>query len=254
MRLDGATALITGASSGIGRATAQRLAARGVRPVLSGRDPAALAEVAARTGGQAIAADLAEAGRAGWLAGEALRRAGHVDLLVACAGAGWAGELAAMPPAVAERLVALDLLVPVLLTRALLPGMLARGRGHLVYVASIAGAVGVAGEAVYAASKAGLLGFADSLRAELRGRGVAVTVVLPGAVDTPFFARRGSPYVRGWPAPVAADRVARAVVRAVARERAEVFVPAWLRLPARLRGGLPGLYRRLARLDPAARH
>ncbi|HYY80318.1 MAG TPA: short-chain dehydrogenase, partial [Actinomycetes bacterium] len=75
-----------------------------------------------------------------------------------------------------------------------------------------------------------------------------------GAVDTPFFARRGSPYVRGWPAPVAADRVARAVVRAVARERAEVFVPAWLRLPARLRGGLPGLYRRLARLDPAARH
>jgi short-subunit dehydrogenase len=254
VRLDGATALITGASSGIGRATARRLAARGVRPVLAGRDQAALAELAARLRGQAVAADLAEPGRAGWLAAEAVRRAGRVDLLVACAGVGWAGRLADMPAATAERLVAVDLLAPVLLTRALLPGMLARGRGHLVYVASIAGAVGVPGEAVYAAAKAGLVEFADSLRAEVGSAGVAVTVVLPGPVDTPFFARRGSPYGRAWPAPVPADRVARALVGAVERDRAEVFVPAWLRLPARLSGGLPGLYRRLARLDPSPRH
>jgi short-subunit dehydrogenase len=244
--LEGAVAVVTGASSGIGRAAAMLLAERGVRLALAGRDPAALAAVAERTGGQAIIADLAEPGGAERVAGQALDRWGRVDLLLSSAGAGWAGELGEMPPGMAEHLVALNLLAPLRLTGLLLPGMLERGGGHLAYVGSIAGATGVAREAVYAATKAGLAAFADSLREETAGRGVTVSVTVPGVVDTPFFERRGSGYDRAWPAPIPPERVARAIVRAIESGRAEVFAPAWMRLPARFKGAAPSLYRRLA--------
>src|SRR6266542_2799162 len=124
--------------------------------------------------------------------------------------------------------------------------VLERRGGHLVYVTSIAGATGVAREAVYAATKAGLGTFADSVREEVAGSGVTVSVVVPGVVDTPFFDRRGSAYDRSWPAPIPAQRVARALLRAISSDRAEVFAPAWIRLPARFKGAAPGLYRRLA--------
>ncbi len=246
MRLEGSTALVTGASSGIGRATAVLLAERGARVALAGRDLHALAAVAERTGGQAIAADLAAPGAAERVAEQALGRWGGIDLLISNAGAGWAGELAEMPPEAAERLLAVNLLAPVRLTRLLLPGMLERGGGHLAYVGSIAGSTGVAREAVYAATKAGLATFADSVREEVAGRGVTVSVTVPGVVDTPFFERRGSAYNRTWPAPIRAERVARAILHAVEGDRAEVFAPAWMRLPARFKGALPGLYRTLA--------
>lgn len=246
MLLEGRVALVTGASSGIGRAVAPLLAERGASLALAGRDPQALAAVAERTGGQALEADLASPGGAERLAELVLERWGRVDLLVSNAGAGWAGDLAAMPLELAERLIALNLVAPVRLTRLLLPGMLERGSGHLVYVTSIAGVTGVAREAVYSAAKAGLATFADSVREEVAGAGVTVSVVVPGVVDTPFFDRRGSAYDRSWPAPIPAERVARALLRAVSSDRAEVFVPAWIRLPARLKGAVPSLYRTLA--------
>jgi short-subunit dehydrogenase len=246
MRLEGSIALVTGASSGIGRALSPLLAARGASLALAGRDAAALAEIAERTGGQPLTADLASPGGAERLAGLVLERFGRVDLLVNNAGAGWAGDLVAMPLATADRLVALNLVAPVRLTRLLLPGMLERGSGHLVYVTSIAGATGVAREAVYAATKAGLATFADSVREEVAGSGVTVSVVVPGVVDTPFFDRRGSAYDRSWPAPIRPERVARALLRAISSDRAEVFAPAWARVPARLKGAAPGVYRRLA--------
>ncbi|WP_182900832.1 SDR family oxidoreductase [Microbispora sp. H10830] len=239
MRLAGARVLVTGASSGIGAATALELSARGARLVLSGRDQEALAGVAARTGGEILPADLSDP------SADLAVRAGRVDMLVACAGEGWSGPLARMSGGTAERMIAVNLTAHVQLTRLLLPGMLERGRGHLVYVASIAGVVGVREEAVYAATKAGLLAFAESLRYELPG--VGVTAVVPGVVDTPFFARRGRPYTRRRPAPVPPERVARAIAVAVERDRAEVYVPAWLRLPARLHGAAPGAFRVLAR-------
>jgi short-subunit dehydrogenase len=246
MRLEGRIALVTGASSGIGLALSPLLAERGARLALAGRDAAALAGIAGRTGGQPFVADLSEPGGAERLADLVLERYGHVDLLVSNAGAGWAGDLAAMPVDLAERLVTLNLVAPVRLTRLLLPGMLERGSGQLVYVTSIAGATGVAREAVYAATKAGLATFADSVREEVAGCGVTVSVVVPGVVDTPFFDRRGSAYDRSWPAPIPPERVARALLRAISSDRAEVFAPAWIRLPARLKGAVPGLYRRLA--------
>ncbi|MGW5264762.1 SDR family NAD(P)-dependent oxidoreductase [Microbispora sp. NPDC004025] len=243
MRLAEARVLVTGASSGIGAATALELSARGARLVLSGRDEEALAGVAARTGGEPLPADLSD-GTVDRGADLAVR-AGRVDVLVACAGEGWSGPLARMSGGTAERVVAVNLTAHLQLTRLLLPGMIERGRGHLVYVASIAGVVGVREEAVYAATKAGLLAFAESLRYELPE--VGVTAVVPGVVDTPFFARRGRPYTRRRPAPVPPERVARAIAVAVERGRAEVYVPAWLRLPARLHGAAPGAFRVLAR-------
>src|SRR6266702_5045002 len=246
MRLERRIALVTGASSGIGLALAPLLAERGATLALAGRDAVALAEIAERTGGEPLTVDLAEPGGPERLAGLVLERHGRMDLLVSNAGAGWAGDLAAMPFDLAERLVTLNLVAPVRLTRLLLPGMLQRGRGHLVYVTSIAGATGVAREAVYAATKAGLATFADSVREEVAGRGVTVAVVVAGVVDTAVFDRRGSAYARSWPAPIPAERVARALLRAISSDRAEVFAPAWIRLPARFKGAAPGLYRRLA--------
>jgi short-subunit dehydrogenase len=246
VRLTGAVALVTGASSGIGRATARRLADAGATVVLAGRDEAALADVAAEVGGHPAPGDLAAVGGPERVAAAALAITGRVDVLVNNAGVGWAGPVAAMTAADIDRLVAVNLTAPMALTRALLPGMVARRCGHVVMVTSVAGATGVAGESVYAATKAGLATFADSLRLEVAEDGVGVTTVTPGVVATAFFDRRNRPYERRWPQPIPADRVAAAIVEAVRHGRHEVWVPGWLRLPARLRGAAPALYRALA--------
>jgi short-subunit dehydrogenase len=242
LRLRGARVLVTGASSGIGRAAAERFAAAGAALVLHGRDLAALEALAGRTGGRVVCADLAEPGAAARVA----EAAGPVDVLVCNAGIGWAGPFTRMDAATVAELVAVNLAAPIELTRLLLPPMVARGRGRVVLVGSIAGRLGVAGEAVYAATKAGLEVFAESLRLELRGTGVAVTVLVPGIVDTAFFARRGTPYPRGGPRPVSAETAAEVLVRASAAGTAEAYVPRWLRLPVAVRGVVPGVYRNLA--------
>ena len=242
----GRVALVTGASSGLGEAVAVALAGRGYRLVLHGRDTARLADVATRTGGTAVTADLAVPGGAERLAGAALDAEGRVDVLVNNAGAGWAGPFERMAAETSEGILAVNLAAPVALTRLLLPGMVEAGGGHLAFVTSIAGRLGVAGETLYAATKAALDAFAESLRLELRGTGVAVTVLVPGVVDTPFFVRRGAPYVRRRPRPLPPDRVAQALVRGIESGAADIYAPAWLRLPVAVRGAAPGLYRRLA--------
>jgi short-subunit dehydrogenase len=174
----------------------------------------------------------------------------RVDVLVNNAGIGSFGPFAEMDQALGDRIVAVNLLAAIRLTRAVLPEMIERDRGRIVNVSSVAGHVGVPGEAVYAATKAALIIFSDSLRYELAGSGVGVTVISPGTVDTAFFERRGHPYERGFPKQIPAERVAAAVVRAVREDRDDLFVPAWGTLPSRLRGAFPGLYRFLAvRLD-----
>src|SRR5690348_10139311 len=251
MRLDGAVALVTGASSGIGAATAAALATAGASLLLSGRDEARLAEVAARTGGIPLGGDLAVPGGAAALAEQALAAApaaarGGVDILVNNAGLGWAGPLGAIPAAKVAELATVNLAAPVELTRLLVPGMAERGRGRVVFVSSIAGVTGVRGEAVYAATKAGLATFAESLAYEVRDDGIRVSVVVPGVIDTPFFGRRGRPYGRKRPAPIPAERVAAAIVSALKHDRAAVYVPRWLRLPAWIHGAAPGTFRALA--------
>ncbi|MHC3474851.1 SDR family NAD(P)-dependent oxidoreductase [Streptomyces sp. 7R007] len=240
-------ALVTGASSGIGAAVARRLAAADRwRLVLSGRDADRLKSVAAQVPATVCAADLTLPGADRHLARFALEQADRVELLVAGAGIGWAGEFTAMPSPAIDEVVDVDLLATMHLVRQLLPHMVASGSGRIVIIGSLAGSVGVRGEAVYSAAKAALAAFADALRYELRGTGVGVSHVVPGVVDTPFFERRGAPYQRSRPKPIPAERVADAVWRAVSRGKDEIYVPGWLHLPAKVRGASPALYRRLA--------
>ena len=206
---------MTGATSGIGRATAIALASGGARVIVTGRDAEALAAVRDATGGTAVAADLGNSVDVERLAAAALSGPAPVEILVNNAGVGWAGSFAAMPPEMIEELVAVNLLGTARLTRALLPTMLERRRGHIVMVASVAGHVGVRDEALYAATKAAMLSLSESLRYELRDAGVRVTSVSPGVVDTPFFTRRGSAYSRRRPQPIPPERLARAIVRAI---------------------------------------
>lgn len=257
MRLRGAVALVTGGSSGIGAATARALAAAGARPLIAGRDRDRLAAVARQTGGLALEADLGSADGAASLAQAALRAAESlsagsagaargIDILINNAGVGWSGPIGEMTSEKVTELVAVNLTAAIQLTRLLVPGMAARGRGRVVFVSSIAGATGVRGEAVYSAAKAGLGCFAESLAYELTGRGVGVSVIVPGVIDTPFFERRGRPYGRAKPEPIPAERVAHAIMSAIARDRAVVYVPRWMRLPAWLHGAAPGAFRIMA--------
>jgi short-subunit dehydrogenase len=259
MRLTGAVALVTGGSSGIGAATAHALARAGARLLITGRDPARLQAVARQTGGIALAYDLAAPDGPANLAAAAERAAralpaaadtgdatAGIDILVNNAGLGWAGPIGEITAEKVAELVAVNLTAPMQLTRLLTPGMIARGRGRVVFVSSIAAVTGVRGEAVYSATKAGLGSFAESLAYELDGHDVRVSVIVPAVIDTPFFDRRGRPYGRKRPGPQPPERVARAIVSCLERDREVSYVPRWMRLPAWLHGAAPGTFRALA--------
>jgi uncharacterized protein len=230
VNLDGTTALLTGATGGLGQAIAQALDAAGARVLLSGRRAELLEELRGRLGDGAVAlpADLAERGAAEDLAA----RAGAVDVLVANAGLPGSGRLDGFTPDEIDRALDVNLRAPMQLTRALLPGMLERGRGHLVFVSSLSGKVASSGSTVYSATKFGLRGFAAGLREDLHLSDVGVTVVSPGFVsDAGMFADSGARLPR-WVGTVTSEQVAQAVVRGVERERAEVDVA-----PLSLRAG-----------------
>lgn len=236
--------LITGGSSGIGAATARAFAARGFPVAVAGRDESALREVADDTGGVSIPGDLCNPGVPRGTVDIAARELGGLDVVVSNAGAGWSGPFAAMTEEEIDALLDVNLRAAAHLTRASLPH-LRPGHGHLVFVGSIAGLLGVTGEAWYSATKAGLTTLAGVLRAELKSDGIKVTLVSPGVVDTAYFERRNQPYQRQHPRPVSARVVAELIVDAVERSREEVIVPGWLGFPARLKVRFPGLYRLL---------
>jgi short-subunit dehydrogenase len=242
VRLSGTTVLVTGASGGIGRAAAIRLHARGARLVLHARDAAHVRELADRLGAATASADLGDPDGPAMLA----EQAGRVEVLVHCAGRGLRGPFASTPAPQVDEVLAVNLRAPAQLARALLPGMLSRGRGHLAFVASIAGHTGVGHEAVYAASKAGVLALAESLRLELAASGITVSTVSPGAVDTGFWDARGVPYHRRSPRPIPADRVARVLVAGVERGGGDRIVPRWRAVAPAVRALSPALYQRLA--------
>jgi short-subunit dehydrogenase len=238
VQLTAAHCLVTGASGGIGRAVAVELTRRRAKLLLTGRDEAALAEVARATGGRPLPADLTAPQAVEALA----ENAGDVDVVVHAAGIGQFGRALDVSRNELERLVAVNVTAPLALTTALLPGMLERRRGYVVFVGSIVGRLGRKHETVYAATKAAVSIYADSLRAELRGTGVGVLLVTPGPVATTFFERRGTPYDRDRPRPVPPERVAAATIHGLERGRGEVTVPGWLSLPVRLRGAAPAAF------------
>ncbi|MDE2919148.1 MAG: SDR family NAD(P)-dependent oxidoreductase, partial [Chloroflexota bacterium] len=243
----GSTALVTGASSGIGRAVAMALSQAGAQVVGVGRNLLALGALAEAEGVTVVQVDLESADELERFVEHSLPDFPPVDILVNCAGSGRFAPLAEHSAEDIDRLLDVNVRAPIALTKAVLPGMRQRGRGRVVNVASIAGRLGVPNETVYSASKGALAVFSRALDAELAGTGVGATVVIPGVVQTPFFERRGALYDRGWPRPLPPERVAQAIVRAIARDQSEVVVPGWLRIPIWLQATLPGLYGRLQR-------
>jgi short-subunit dehydrogenase len=230
VQLGGATALLTGASGGIGEAIARALHARGARLLLSGRRSDAIERLRAALGGmaEALPADLAESTGPAALA----ERAGAVDVLVANAALPASGPLDDFSPDEIDRALAVNLRAPMQLARALVPGMVGRGRGHLVLVSSLSGKVASAGSSVYSATKFGLRGFAAGLREDLHGSGVGVTVVFPGFIGgAGMFAETGVELPR-WVGTRSAEDVGRAVVRGIETGRAEIDVA-----PLSLRAG-----------------
>lgn len=235
----GRVVLVTGASRGIGREVCAALAAQGATVVAAGRDADALATVPSAS---TVVADAADPASAELLVDTTVARYGTLHAVVAAAGLGHAGPVAAMSPARLTELVDVNLRAPMLLARAALPVL--ERPGALVFLTSIAGLVGVPGETVYSTTKAGLETFAELLREEEPG--LRVATVAPGAVATGFFATRGVPYDRRFPRPVPPEAVAAAVLAALAGRDRQV-VPRWLALPARIRSTAPRTYRALAR-------
>ncbi len=223
MELAGRTALLTGATGGLGRAIATALAGRGASLVLSARVTEALTALAAELPGEGhrvLPADLAEPGAAERLAAEA----GEVDVLVANAGLPGAGTLTDFTPEQVQRALRVNLEAPMLMARALYPGMIERGSGHLVFVASLAGKVASPQTSIYNATKFGLRGFALGLRIDLGPKGIGVSLISPGFVrEAGMFADSGAkpPPGLGTTTP---GRVANAVVKAVEHDKVEISV------------------------------
>jgi len=222
------TVLITGASSGIGADMARLAGAAGARVILAARSLDALARVAAdveRGGGTAhvVGADLQADGGAARLA-EAVADE-TVDVLVNNAGFGVLAPFVDAPADDADAMVALNVAALTTLTRALLPPMVARQRGGVLNVASVAAFAPVPRFAVYAATKAYVVSFTEALSDELRGTGVHATVLCPGPVPTGFGARAGVGE-RFFSGGLPSEAVARAGLEALAAGRRRV-VPGW---------------------------
>ena len=184
MELKGAHVLVTGGSRGIGAALAQEFARVGARVSLTARSTDAIDSLALQLGGRAFTADLLDSGAVDRLIGDVEEAAGPIDVLVNNAGLEGHAWFHESDDESNRRVIRLNLEAPIVLTRNVLPGMIERGRGHLVFSSSLAGTGGFPGLAVYGATKAGLTNFVAALRMELAGTGINTTVVAPGPVDT----------------------------------------------------------------------
>jgi short-subunit dehydrogenase len=236
--------LLTGATGGIGQAIARALATRGADLILSGRRAETLEALAGEVSGQAVACDLAQREDVSRLAGQV----GDVDILVANAAHPASGLLTDLDQERIDRMLEVNLRAPIALARSLVPAMTSRGRGHLVFISSLAGKAASPSSSIYSATKFGLRGFALGLREDLRSSGVGVSVVFPGFIrEAGMFAQAGVDLPRGVGTRTP-EQVADAVVRAIEHNRAEVEVaPLGLRLGASLAGLAPELASRMSR-------
>ena len=228
--LQGRTALVTGASGGIGVHIARALANAGMNVVVSGRREDALEQVAGelRELGvrcEPVPADLAVREQVDSLIDRATAAIGPVDVLVNNAGIEISGAFARFTADELTTMIDVNLTAPMLLTRAVVPGMTERGQGHVVFVSSVAGKVGPAYEAPYAASKAGLVGLTQSLRGEYFGSAVGFSVICPGFVAGDGMYQRmvdegvTSNRIIGH---TTVQRIAADVVRAIREDRPEI--------------------------------
>jgi len=245
MKIAQMTALVTGATGGIGQAIARELAGRGASVVLTGRRADVLEPLAIELGGRAIIADLANRQAAAAL----MEESGPVDILVANAGLPASGLVTEYPIDAIDRALDVNLRVPVVMARLAAEEMISRRRGHLLFVSSVSGKVASGGASVYNATKFGLRGFSLGLREDLRPHGVGVSAIYPGFIrDAGMFAEAGVTLPRGVGTQTCAD-VARAVSRAIERNVAEIDVaPLAIRMGAKIAGVAPGLAARVQRM------
>jgi short-subunit dehydrogenase len=248
-QFDGKTVIVTGASSpiGIGAAAAHRFAAAGANVVLAARGAEGLEEVAASIGERAITCptDVTNPAACERLVACALDRFGGLDVLVNNAGYNRRGPVADQEPEELAKIIAVNLVGPIILTRIALPALRVR-RGAVVQVASIAGQIPLDGEATYSASKFGLRAFSFALRQELTNTGIRIAVVSPGPVNTGFLRDEldSVPDVVFANPMSTADEVAALVVASAADGRKERTIPFRTGLLARAAAALP-LLRRL---------
>jgi short-subunit dehydrogenase len=251
MDLRGKTVLLTGASTGLGPHIARRLHREGAKFVLSARNEAALRKLAEELGGaKVISADLSRAGEPERLAQEA----GEADVLIANAGIPATGRLATFTLDEVDRALAVNFRSAVVLAHALLPGMLERKSGHMVFMSSIAGHIPAGGETLYNSTKFAIRGFGLALHEELQGTGVGASVICPT-----FVSEAGMWAVTGLKVdPMAGEvtpaQVADAVFTAIARNRAEIDVMSLqLKGSLKVQGLAPGLFRAVGRATGATK-
>lgn len=217
--LAGRTAVVTGASRGIGAATARALAKHGARVVLLARTKADLDRVAAEIGGIAVPCDLRDRASLDGAVLLALKELGGApDILVNNAGVFRTGPVDALSAETVEDSVRLNLVAPLLVAGAFLPAMRERGSGHLVTIGSVSDRKIFEGNSVYSATKFGVRAMHEVTRAELKGSGIRATLVSPGSTDTSLWDGAGEGDFPPRSAMLTAESVADAILYAVTRE------------------------------------
>ncbi len=244
--LNGSRVLLTGATGGIGHAIARALHARGSHLLLTGRRAEVLDQLVTELGdrAEARALDLSDAGAVSAFCDEV----GHVDVLIANAGLPGTGKLTEYDSEQIDRVLDVNLRSPIQMTHALLPRMLERGRGHLVYISSISGKVPTPRSSLYNGTKFGLRGFAHATHQDLRGTGVGVTTVFPGFIsDAGMWADGGVDLPRGVRTRTP-EQVADAVIRGIENVKAEIDVaPLFVRFGGWLSGPAPNVVAAISR-------
>jgi NADP-dependent 3-hydroxy acid dehydrogenase YdfG len=251
INLNGKVVLITGASSGFGEDAARLFAAEGAAVVLAARRidrmQAEVARIQAR-GGAAMATPVDITNRADIenMLKSVLENYGRVDILFNNAGFGrldWLENLA--PERDIETQIAVNLSGLIEVTRAVLPGMLAQGSGHIINMSSVAGWLAAPMYSVYAATKFGVRGFTDALRREVAPRGIHVSGIYPGPAHTEFGQHTGQSALQSFKAPnwvyLSSEAVARSVVQIAKHPRRRLILPWWFRPAIWADDRLPGL-------------
>ncbi|RCG21210.1 SDR family NAD(P)-dependent oxidoreductase [Streptomyces diacarni] len=224
--LAGRVVAVTGGANGIGRETARRLALAGARVALGDLDPAAARASAEELRGDVVGFGLDVTDSASFTAflAEVEEHWGPLDVLVNNAGVMWVGGFADEPESATTRQLEVNLHGVIRGVKLTAPAMRARGRGHIVTIASAASKLSPPGESTYAATKHGVYGYLKGVRAELRGSGVRISVVMPGVVDTELAAGTAT----GAAKLLKPLDVARAVVAVIERPRFEVSLPGYV--------------------------
>ena len=252
--IPGSAAAVTGGASGIGRALARELAARGCDLALADRDEAGLASVVAELAksGRKVTmhhVDVSEPSQIEAFAAVAIAAHPTLNILINNAGVALLGQFNEIDQAQFEWLMNINFWGVVHATRVFLPQLSSRPAAHIVNVSSIFGIIAPPGQTAYCASKFALAGFSERLVYELDGTGVGVTLVNPGIIETSFFdhASFATFPKKARARAIPPERVATAVVRAIRRNTPEVTVPATYAIGTLLKTAAPRFFRMLMR-------